>query len=448
MFSDNNLFNTQWTTGNLSAIAPIVQIVGFIAMCLISIGGFFMVILPLMRNVINGIVVVAPNLCDKIDEAHRNKLGLNHVEGGNQVQMVVGSLTMIILSFFPNFKAMSDFDQGIRDPKSFMIKAIPMMCIYIFIGVFIFYGYPARIADKFSVAATGFIDMALNNVDPVAWIEKIPTNLARPDLSTSNATDELGKNTNTLSKSIYSSLTSKYNAMSRENRIAVSHEIESWTNSKLAEISQYSDSNKFKMTVETRVTSYDPQLNERAVWPTPAHDTNENIFVFQTKEVISNIFNIGVPGGTEGDYLMCVIKFYELAEKGDTASNVRNNATFRSSDLRGGNNNTVVWTVPDGFAFSRGSIKLNGITGTLATESVGQSGVSYKITFPVSSSELQNASGESTGIFVVDPNNPGYQHAVVKVTWGTEYRFNPIEANKFNSWGLGQSPTLKSSTSN
>jgi hypothetical protein len=440
MFADNNLFNPQWTTGNLSAIAPIVQVVGFIAMCFISIGGFFMVILPIIRNVINGIVVVAPNICDKIDEAHRTKLGFNQKEGGNQIQMVIGSMTTMVYSCIPNFKAMSDFEDGIKDPKSFMTKGLVMMCIYVFVGVFIFYGYPAKVADKFSQTATGVIDMALNNVDPTAWIEKIPTNMARPDLSTNHATDELGKNTNTMSKSIYSSLTGKYSEMTRENRIALSHEIEGWTNSKLSEISSHSDSNKYKMTIESRVMSYNPQLNDKAIWPAYAHDSQENIFIFQLKTPISDIFNVGIPGGVDGDFLMCVIKFYELSEKGDDITKVNNYAEVMGSSFSNGKtSNSSIWNSPDGITFRRDNIKLNGVTAS----SVVQNGSTYTVTFPVSLTDLKNSTGACEGIFVIDGSNSSYQHPIVGIIFGNKYRFEPVESSKYNGWDLKESPTLK-----
>lgn len=445
MFADNELFNAMWTTGSLSAIAPIVKIVGWFSMCLISIGGFFMVILPIMRNVINGIVVVAPNLCDKIDEAHRNKLGLQHSEGGNQVQMVVGSLLMIILSFFPNFKALSDFDEGIRDPKTYMIKAVPMMCVYVFIGVFIFYGYPSKFAEKFSDFGRGAIDIVLNNVDPQAWIEKIPTNLARPDFSTGDATDKLGKNTNKLSKSIYSAMTSKYSAMTKENRTSLSHEIEQLANGMLGQISDKSDSSKFKMTVETRVMGYDPQVNQKAIWPEPAYDEDEHIYVYQFKAPVSDHFNVDVPGGTQGDHILCILKFYELAG-GETATiaNVPNIATVDSSAFSdSGTGKETTWTIDANiFALSK-TVTLNGVQGT----ATGKTTEGWTVKFKVSVDELKAAQGTCNGIHVYDPNNPAYQHTVTKVEFGSGYSFKPVDETKWNAWSQGESPTPKKSSS-
>lgn len=440
MYGDNNLFNPQWTTGSLSAIAPIVQVVGFICMSLISIGGFFMVVLPLMRNVVNGIVCVAPNLCEKIHTAHMQKLGIDQFKnnaGGNQIVMVMGSITTIIFSCFPDFIAMSDFEDGIRDPKSYMIRGIPIMCVSMFIGVFIFYGYPAKIGEKVADASTSVIDMLLNNVDPKAWIEKIPTNLARPDLSTDKATDNLGKNTNTVAKSIYSAFTSKYSAMSKDNRIELSHAIEGWVNNTLSQISEYSDSAKYKLSVETRIMSYNPQLNDKAVWPTPAHDTKDNIFIFQVKAPVSDTFDVGVPGGTVGDYFMINLKFFELADKEPESATVDVNVTAAASDLIGSSTNKKgesSWTLPKGMTASKGgTVTVNGINATVETKSDTK-----VLKFNASVDEVKNGTGPTSGVFVVDGS---LQHPVKSVKFsGSNYVFTPVDTTKWNSWGLGESP--------
>lgn len=455
MFEDNNLFNPQWTTGSLSAISPIVQVVGFCAMALISIGGFFMVILPLMRNVVNGIVVVAPNLCDKIDEAHRNKLGLRHGDaGGNQIQMVVGSLMMIILSFFPNFKAMSDFEEGIRDPKSFMIKALPMMCIYIFIGVFIFYGYPAKFAEKFSGAATGAIDMALNNVDPVAWIEKLPTKMTKPDLATNNATDKLGKNTNEASKSLYTALASQYPDMSKDNRIAMSHKIEEYVQGLMANIQEHSMAENFNLTVETRVMSYVPTIAGN----NPAYDSTNNIYIYQYKDAVTNQFDIGVPGDISGDHFLLILKFYEEAKKADKATSVSSAATFYASStetklVADTSANTVKLTLSGTYftANASGNVTINGIKAS-KYEKVTNSGVTnHVLTFPGSLADFKKATGGTTsGIFYLGPDNKSYQHPITSVVWkdgSSKATFIPTNTTSFNNWTLGETPSVKKTSS-
>lgn len=450
MYLDNNLFNPAWTSGNLSAISPIVTVIGYIAMCVISIGGFFMVILPITRNVINGIVVVAPNLCDKIDQAHKLKIGLGAgaPEGGNQVQMFIGTGVTILLSFIPNFKALSDFDEGVKDPKAYMLIAIPMMCVYIFIGVFIFYGYPAKVADKFAEAGTSFIDMALNNVDPAEWVEKIPTMLAKPDFGTKGATDQQSKNVYTASGALYRAVVSKHPEMTKDSRVTVSRAIESYISTAMSEITEYSDDINYKMTVDARVVTYEPQTNAKAEWPTPAVDEIENIAVFQKKDTIVDNFDLGVPGSVEGEWFLLNIKFTELPAEANTLTNVANNATVPYGQLSAGNG-SVKWTLPESISVPRGNtnIKVNGIQGKYDEANGGVRTITFD---GYSSIEdfISKGTGSCTNLLACESDKSKF-HAIQKVEFSkgaTTESFKPIDSVRFNGWEAGGAPTLKSNS--
>lgn len=453
MKTSEALFSGAWTQGDLSQIQIITGPVGTFAMWVISIGGFFMVVLPLIRNVINGIVVVAPGLCDKIDQAHKTKLGLNQAEGGNQIQMVVGSFMTILLSLVPNFKAISDFDEGIKDPKSFMMTAIPKMCIYIFIGVFIYSGYPAIVAQKFSDGATSIIDMALNNVNPEVWAEKLPSKLSRPDFSTSDATDTLSVNTNKMSKELWGALTSKYTDLSKDNRTSLSHEVEKYCNGILSQVMDKSDSKLYKMSAEARVMNYDPQLNNKAQFPNGAYDDKEHIWVYQTKAPVTGNFNIGVPGGTDGDYFMVTIKFYEVPKENETADNVQCIAVVGQNQVSGSDtSNTCTWTTDVGAFTFDGTIVVNGYEGSVGSPDIQGGKKRYKITFNCSKSELLASSsngGRTSGIYASQSGTAG-PHTVTRVEFGgtSGTTFKPVDDTKWNSWGIGGTPTPKDSGSN
>lgn len=453
MFADNNLFNPQWTTGNLSAIAPVVQVLGFCCMCLISFGGFFMVILPLMRNVINGIVVVAPNLCEKIDDAHATKLGLKMSGDGNQIRNLIGSFTVMVLSFFPNFKALSDFDEhGIVDPRSYMTKALFMMCIYIFCGVFVFYGYPAKFAEKFSDAATSVIDMALNNTDPDAWIAKLPTNLARPEFGTANATDQFNKNVYTASKSLYSAFTGHYSSMSKDAKIALSKRIEEEMNNQLGDINdKIAYSEKYKLKVESRILTYKPKLTEGAELPAYVTDKEDNIKITQVLGKVSDTFDTGVEGGEDGDYYMLTLKFYELAGKANT-TNVSNtlrvhNSNIKSTSASGNSKSKCTWTLSaSNFSVSKSGVMVNGKKGTVKVDS--KTG-NYTITFNgIEYSDLSKASGKTSDIWVLDGKTKGLMHSVTKITFTDsdkekEYYCTPTDKTNWYGWNVGDSPKSK-----
>lgn len=447
MYSDNNLFNMQWMSGNLNSIAPLVTIIGTALMWAISLGGFFMVMLPILRMVINGVVVVAPNFCDKIDEAHKTKLGFNTSEGGNQIIMITGSIMTMVLSAFPNFKEVSDFNKGVVDPKSFMVKGLAMMCIYVFIGVFTFKGYPAIVADKFTQTATGFLDMALNNVDPEAWIEKIPTNLARPDFSTDNATDIKGKNVNKLSKSLFSAITGNYSGMSKDSRVTLSQKVEEVVTELMDNdnLKDFIDTEKYKLSVETRVSAFKPNYTKGNEWPNGAHDSNENIYIFQIINPIEEKFDIGIAGDITGDYYMCILKFYEQADKKVKSNNIPHTLQIPTSAVKNVSTSESCWiAMPNGYfnLVDGSTIKINGHTGTVK-KITGDSSMEYKISFTVTKTELTKDKGTAvTGLTVKGPNI-GDAHQTEEIEWITSNTWKCIASGgNYEPWTPGELPKL------
>ena len=443
------MFNTNWTVGSLEAIDWLVGPVGAIALFVISAGGFFMVVLPLIRNVINGIVCVAPGLCERIDEAHRTKLDMGLLKKeGNQISNGIGALTTGFLALWPNFIALSDFNDGIKDPKTFMIKAIPMMCVYVFIGVFIFKGYPAKFADKFSQAATQVIDLALNNTDPAALVEMIPTDWARPDFATENATDELGKNTNEFAAAMYKSFTGRYNEMTPENRTALSHQIEQYCNGMLSQILDYSDSKKYKMSVEVRTMSYEPEMNQKSVWPSPAHDEKEHIYIFQNKLQIEEMFDIGIPGGVSGEWTMYVLKFYEQADNDIDSTNINCNMTIPKNYIIDGNGKTCKVKLPTESVKCSDSITINGYSSTGVPNKITDDGKSWIVfTFECTKDKLVKSEDPIVrGVYAYAPDTK-MQHTVKSIDFdGSKITFTPVDTATWTTWSEGESPARKNGT--
>lgn len=451
MYLDNNLFNPAWTTGSLSAVAPIVHVIGIFAMWVISIGGFFMVILPIIRNVINGIYVVAAPLCDKIDEAHKTKFVTKEywkgqVGGGNELAATVGGITTVLLGLVPNFKALSDFESGIVDPKTWFIKAIPKMCIYVCIGVLIFYGYPSRIADKYSTAVTATIDVALNNIDPKAIIDRAEEFKAFTggDFASSEATDTLGKNTYALSKGIYGTMKSTYSDMSKDNLVSSSRKIEQWAEARLNEISDRAGSAKYKMQFDAMITQYQPETNKKSPWPSFAYDQDKHYYVYQTVAPMST-FGVDVPGGVDGHYLKVNLKFVELgASNGVTSVDgvatipVKSSTTdaqtgnFKITFVNGENRNTAPWSLSS-------TVTINGYTATVTTTGQNNSGDLVTLDFgkvKLDEKTLNAGTGSCNAIYARDTK--GMQHTVTHVNFaGASHKMTPNDSSRYDAWTPG-----------
>lgn len=450
MYLDNNLFNPAWTTGSLSAVAPIVHVIGIFAMWVISIGGFFMVILPIIRNVINGIYVVAAPLCDKIDEAHKTKFVTKEywkgqVGGGNELAATVGGITTVLLGLVPNFKALSDFESGIIDPKTWFIKAIPKMCIYVCIGVLIFYGYPSRIADKYSTAVTATIDVALNNIDPKAIIDRAEElkTFTGGDFASAEATDTLGKNTYALSKGIYGTMKSTYSDMSKDNLVSSSRKIEQWAESRLNQISDRAGSAKYKMQFDAMITQYQPETNKKAPWPSFAYDQDKHYYVYQTVEPMST-FGVDVPGGVDGHYLKVNLKFVELgASNGVTSVDGVATIPYESAttDDHSGKftikfrnkNGSVPWSLSS-------TVTINGYSATVTTNYDNTKGdliiLEFSSSDKLSKDKINAGTGSCNAIYARDSN--GMQHTVTHVNFGgSEHKMTPNDSTRYDVWTPG-----------
>lgn len=449
MYLDNNLFNPAWTTGSLSAVAPIVHVIGIFAMWVISIGGFFMVILPIIRNVINGIYVVAAPLCDKIDEAHKTKFVTKEywkgqVGGGNELAATVGGITTVLLGLVPNFKALSDFESGIIDPKTWFIKAIPKMCIYVCIGVLIFYGYPSRIADKYSTAVTATIDVALNNIDPKAIIDRAEElkTFTGGDFASAEATDTLGKNTYALSKGIYGTMKSTYSDMSKDNLVSSSRKIEQWAESRLNEISDRAGSAKYKMQFDTMITQYQPETNKKAPWPSYAYDQDKHYYVYQTVAPMST-FGVDVPGGVDGHYLKVNLKFVELGASNGVTS-VEGVATMPASkptnDTQSGHCTITIPNKGDLWSIT-GTVTVNGFSATSKVVSDSVNGNSYVLDFgatSISKDKLNAGTGACNGIFAKDKD--GMTHVITHINFvdaGSSAKMTPTDSSRYDVWTPG-----------
>ena len=169
----DSLFNIQWSKGNLGSINFIVQWLSWASVILISIVGFGIVIFSIGKNALAGLYAVSPKLWDRVDEV--KKANISAKQGsGNQLINILGSIPTILCKALPNVKAMTEFDDEQISPKVYFMKSLPVLCLQIFVGVFIFFGYPSQVANTVSKFGTGVLDVVFANVDPTAWISKLP----------------------------------------------------------------------------------------------------------------------------------------------------------------------------------------------------------------------------------------------------------------------------------
>lgn len=225
--ASTDLFSNEWTVGNLFEIQGLVNILGHVAVVVISAVGFGIVIFSILKNAISGLYVVNPPFWDRVDELKKDAVegtqGLIQDTIGksnNIAAKKLGGALTTLLGFIPNIKALTDFDDSdgeVVDKKQYFVKSIPLLVAQIFIGTLIFMGYPTKIASWVGQGGTYAIDAVLNNVDPVTTVQKISDGIVVYSLASDNSQDPYEQNVNAFTKQILKVVQSKYTDMKKES---------------------------------------------------------------------------------------------------------------------------------------------------------------------------------------------------------------------------------------
>lgn len=235
--ASQDLFSEAWTEGNLYAIDGIVDKLGTFSCWVISIVGFGIVIFSILKNAMSGLYVVNPNFWDRVDEIKGQMVSgaSSAIQGaagavpgnGNAAAQKLGGILTFMLGLIPNIKSLTDFDDGAPvDKKQYFMKSIPLLVAQIFIGMLIFFGYPAKIANWIGSGATYALSAVINNVDPVQVVSKVSDSFTVYTLSTDGSQDPWEQNINSMSSEMVSAMATKYNDMDKSNVQNVAYVIE------------------------------------------------------------------------------------------------------------------------------------------------------------------------------------------------------------------------------
>ena len=229
-----DLFQEEWTIGNLYSIQGPVNILSTLATWVISFTGICIVIFSILKNAISGLYVVNPKLWDNVDRIKKDTVelaaaGINGATGrvNNEAAKKLGGFLTNLLSYIPNIKELTDFQDDNIDKKQYFAKSIPTMILAIFIGVLIFMGYPAKIANWVGRGGTYVIDAVITNVDPVETVQKISDGITVYQLTTSGSQDPYEKQINSFTQKMDAALFSAYTDMTKTSKQNSAYIIES-----------------------------------------------------------------------------------------------------------------------------------------------------------------------------------------------------------------------------
>lgn len=456
----NDLFSSDFTTGDLSKIQPIVRVGQFISVAVISITGFAIVISTILKQTMHGLYATQPKLWDRVDEVHRMKAAqmLGKIKGGgNEIQETIGFLFNLVFSILPNVKAITEFEDDTVDTKTFFTKSLPSACVFMFIGVFIFYGYTAKFGEKVAGFGTTIIDNYFMQIDPIEWAAKIPTSFARLTFSSDNALGDHEAQINKVAKKAVSAYLSDINDVEKDMQTRLALEIEDWVRANMTDLTLYTDKNAYSMTYTAFTTP--AKTNNDAVNGVTSNSGRTYQVSFQ--EAVNYFKSGSALSQMDTDYLRVDLQFTKVAEK-DTTVSVTSTLTGGSmsantssgvitinlGSLANDNGASLSLSSKDGYLVVGGEEKKGTVT---MTTSEGDTILTYTGTAANVASATSNASNVTIKVSLVYGIG-GKNHQVTAVTTNSSYSgrsllFTPVSNSTVSPWTFGENPNEGSSSS-
>ena len=459
----NELFLPEYTTGTISSISFFANIIGGAAVFVLSLTGFGIVYSAIIKNALSGLYWTNPRLWDKVDQVKRANLnfiksrdGVSAANGSvgsnNQVMLLLGSLSSLVLSMLLNVKELSEFgidengNEVKTDPKHYFMKALPMCVVCIFVGVFIWKGYPSQVANKFAETGTGIFDLVLTNTDPIAFVEKLPTKFAMYKLSTDTAKDDVSEVVNSAAKKAIQAYLGTFTDVEKAKRNAVALEIESWLIPAIEANAQYCDSDKYSVSLTAQIDNLEVDMSRyNGV-------ENDGVWQFAYRTPVDT-FNSGTVIDTTNKYLRVNMVCTPKASKGNTKSVECNLTLPRNSASYNASTKTLTIDIGQsegtGFGFSQrgnaavGSVSANGKSVSVV---ITASGTTFTVKAKDNKTDIAGAT-TITGVNGITYNYGSSAHPVrsISCTGSGSATFSPVDTESgISSWSWGEGPVSKS----
>lgn len=438
---EGGLFSPDLTQGDLSTIAPIVSIVKTLSVWAISIIGLMITISTILKQALHGLYATNPKFWDKVDEVHMANVAslAGNIKSGNQISASIGFVFNLFLGLLPNVKKMTEFDDYNTDPKTFFTKSLPISCLYLFIGVFIFYGYTTKFGAYVSEFGTEVLDAFFLSVDPIELASKVPSSIAkRVKVPSDSAKDDFSVSVNDAYKQVYRAVNTLLKDIDDSRNQDVALAVEAWCSQCLQTVIRETNKGAFKQTF--RATLVPNALDLSTVQGSSA----DGITMHAWQTPLST-FNTGSAMPQANTYFV-VLEFESKA-----IGSVKETTTFECT-MTGGewvvNSNGISATLDLGTLPSQGSLSGgSNINGTMNGE-----GVRLKISgskIEVSGKKGKLDGGEISGITGLSYSINGEQNKITRIIFNSNQKGGDITFSSNNGgtkgdWKFGDAPQKQS----
>lgn len=455
LIDSSSVFNRAFTEGNVDVISTFAKVFGGACQIIISVIGFGIIMASIAKNAINGLYAVNPKLFDRVNDIKKagTDFGKGHMNtNGNgmasNMMKCLGVGLWFVCSIIPNVKAMTDFDgEQPLDAKAYFTKSIPLLCLQVFIGVFIFFGYPSQVTKYISDFGTGCFDVVLTNVDPLAWVQSLPGKMAMINFASDNAPDSYGESVNKIANSMYKAVVGTYNDIEKARRQDVATKIE-----EIVYEQQHSyfydkcNDDEYRMSVYSTVTAYQPDTSKMN------QTSPDGITTYAFARDVSTILESNMSTKeTQGHYVYVQLTFTPKAASNESQAVTCNVTITKTSS--GDNGKYIILSgtgkVDDsvnGVEFyannAQGYMTVNNEDIVVSID-VQSNVANIKVSATKDIGSATNIS-KITGLYYRDTN--GKAHPINAITIGNsgEAVFTPKEAtSSYSSWSWGSSPAKK-----
>lgn len=319
--------------GVLNSIAGLVKHLDSISVIIISLVSYGVITFAMLRIIFAACYVAFPRFFDDVHEAHMAKLfegiDLTNPAGAANNFKTLGSIKKVLLSIVPDVKGWTDFEGDNLDKRVFFMKAIPEAMLLVIIGIFCYNGYGRDVAVKVGQFGSEVFIRTMDNIDPIALVDRASSALSTPDFSSDDATTVPDKLANKISKNMYSMLITQYHDITNIGaKQGIATAIETWVyNTVIANTQSYTqdtEGNKYSSKVNVKyaaaIGSDSQQVSE---------DGKQALFKWYVP-VSTFPFDSALPSDGK-DYIIVTVQFNKVTSDGSDASSGSGGTTNASN---------------------------------------------------------------------------------------------------------------------
>lgn len=347
--SENILDPSNWA-GAYDRVALIAPIVFWIVSTMCSLTGLFGIAQTTFGFAVHVIVGMGENFWSEVDEAHKQKLTLRRNSGGNQVVETFTSAKYLIMSFIPNLKALTLYNETI-DMKRFWIEFIPKTLLTLMLSLFVYFGNTFILVNETKDLTLAVSRMIEDNIDLGGLVERIPGSIHIKQFSRSGSDEPVDVLTIEIAQKLTTRLYALYPDITRESKVSIDSDVEEWVAGELQAITNEGGS----ITDLADTVKYQRTTNIIVGRGAPAGEANRQAKAQQgrlfthVRHTQPGAWNLGIPESTidPTQYIGFTVAFMERPIDASARRDI--NLSWGSRITSDNNGTTFSFDIPPGF---------------------------------------------------------------------------------------------------